>query len=97
MSKLRENSIGANGAKKMVIKPFKVQPKIPENFESQTWEKLKESVGAVYSKNSSALSKEELYRVILVMFFFFFFFGFLFCISCYFFKSLVGCGRFVHS
>ena len=27
--------------KKLVIKPFKVKPKVPENFESMTWMKLK--------------------------------------------------------
>lgn len=32
---------GEKGKKKMVIRPFKVQPKVPENFEDITWEKLK--------------------------------------------------------
>jgi hypothetical protein len=49
--------------RKMVIKPFKVQPKLPENFENETWEKLKIAVSNVYNKNASILSKEELYRV----------------------------------
>lgn len=31
---------GGDKRKKMVIKPFKVQPKLPENFEDDTWEKL---------------------------------------------------------
>lgn len=32
---------GGDKRKKMVIKPFKVQPKLPDNFEDDTWEKLK--------------------------------------------------------
>lgn len=47
----------------MVIKPFKVAPKLPENFGSETWDKLKAALDAVYSKSSSFISKEELYRV----------------------------------
>lgn len=47
----------------MVIKPFKVQPKIPENFFDETWIKLKTALDAVYNKNSVSVSKEELYRV----------------------------------
>ena len=54
---------GLNGVKKMVIKPFKVAPKIPENFGLETWDKLKAALNAVYSKSSTLLSKEELYRV----------------------------------
>lgn len=54
---------GGGAPRKMVIKPFKVQPKLPENFESATWEKLKQAIGSVYNKNASLLSKEELYRV----------------------------------
>ena len=47
----------------MVIKPFKVAPKIPENFGMETWEKLKAALNAVYSKSTSFISKEELYRI----------------------------------
>jgi hypothetical protein len=52
-----------NGVRKMVIKPFKTQPKIPENYEQSTWEKLAVAVRAVNSKVAVAISKEELYRV----------------------------------
>lgn len=52
-----------NGARKMIIKPFKKQPKIPDNFEQSTWEKLAVAVRAVNSKVAVAISKEELYRV----------------------------------
>jgi hypothetical protein len=52
-----------NGVRKMVIKPFKTQPKIHENYEQSTWEKLAVAVRAVNSKVAVAISKEELYRV----------------------------------
>ena len=49
--------------KKLVIKPFKNQPKLPENYEEITWLKLKAAVNAVHAKQSAHLSKEELYKV----------------------------------
>ena len=49
--------------KKMVIKPFKTQPKLPENYEDMTWGKLALAVRAVNSKVGVSISKEELYRV----------------------------------
>lgn len=55
---------GKLGAKKMVIKPFKVQPKVAENFGMETWQKLKSALTAVYSKQTTNLSKEELYRAV---------------------------------
>jgi cullin-4 len=50
--------------RKLVIKPFKVQPKLPENFFQETWAKLQSALHAVYSKNASSISKEELYRAV---------------------------------
>lgn len=50
-------------SKKLVIKPFAVQPKLPQNFFEETWAKLRDAIVAIYAKNASALSKEELYRV----------------------------------
>src|SRR6056297_66681 len=63
------NNRGNNGAaggsnKKMVIRPFKVQPKQPENFEDATWEVLRQAVVAVQSKTAVAISYEELYRAV---------------------------------
>lgn len=49
----------------MVIRPFKVAPKVPDNFGMETWDKLKTALDAVYSKSTSLLSKEVLYRVCL--------------------------------
>jgi len=48
----------------MVIKPFKVAPKVPDNFGMETWDKLKTALDAVYSKSTSLLSKEVLYRAV---------------------------------
>jgi cullin-4 len=62
----RSNNMGGpnKGIKQLVIKPFKTQPKLPINFENDTWEKLKSALIAVHSKTSTIISKEELYRVI---------------------------------
>lgn len=54
----------APGVRKLVIKPFKVQPKLPENFFAETWAKLQSAIQAVYLKSASAISKEELYRAV---------------------------------
>lgn len=62
------SAAGAGGApaakKKMVIKPFKVQPKLPENFEDATWAQLREAVVAVQEKRPVLASREELYRAV---------------------------------
>jgi len=49
--------------KKLVIKPLKLKPQLPENFEATTWAKLRDSVDAVFTKRPVACSLEELYRV----------------------------------
>eukprot|EP00981_Chlorochromonas_danica_P009634 scaffold2798_cov160-Ochromonas_danica.AAC.3 len=64
MSHSDDRTASTNGARKLVIKPFKVQPKLPENFWDESWDKLQAAVGAVYLKNSSTISKEELYRTV---------------------------------
>eukprot|EP00753_Platysulcus_tardus_P021034 PLAT8591.1.p1 GENE.PLAT8591.1~~PLAT8591.1.p1 ORF type:complete len:738 (+),score=309.97 PLAT8591.1:37-2250(+) len=48
--------------KKMVIKPFKVKPKLPADFEERTWAELLTAVRAVHSKLPISASREELYR-----------------------------------
>lgn len=45
-------------------KSLQVQPKPPENFEDDTWEKLKKAVAAVEGKRPIATSREELYRAV---------------------------------
>ncbi|KAF8822702.1 cullin family protein [Cardiosporidium cionae] len=39
----------------MTIKPFKVQPKLPENFESSTWTSLETFIDAIFDKTSTQL------------------------------------------
>lgn len=41
-----------------------VQPKLPENFEDDTWEKLQRAVVAVQTQQPIATSREELYRAV---------------------------------
>ena len=58
------SSGSGNAPKKMVIKPFKSQPKLPPNYEQDTWAKLEAALKAVNSKVGIAISKEELYRAV---------------------------------
>lgn len=50
--------------KRIVIKAFKAKPKLPENFEQNTFAKLKDAVAAVHEKRSVNCSLEELYRAV---------------------------------
>ncbi|CAK9867204.1 unnamed protein product [Sphagnum jensenii] len=50
--------------KKLVIKPFKDKPKLPNNFEEVTWVKIKEAVTAIHLKQPISGSLEELYRAV---------------------------------
>jgi len=62
---IRSGGTGAAGVpRKMVIKPFKVAPKVKEGFSDEMWSKLKTALLAVYSKSSTLISKEELYRAV---------------------------------
>eukprot|EP00270_Netrium_digitus_P009725 TRINITY_DN2975_c0_g1_i1.p1 TRINITY_DN2975_c0_g1~~TRINITY_DN2975_c0_g1_i1.p1 ORF type:complete len:809 (+),score=234.88 TRINITY_DN2975_c0_g1_i1:93-2429(+) len=51
-------------AKRLVIKPFKERPKLPENFEELTWKKIRDAVRAIHTKQTVACSLEELYRAV---------------------------------
>lgn len=51
-------------AKKLIIKNFKETPKLPENYQEKTWEKLKEAVVAIQSSKSIQYSLEELYQAV---------------------------------
>ena len=55
---------GFGGRPKMVIKPFKSQPKLPADFEQRTWQTLQAAVQAVFLHKAAAQSKEELYRAV---------------------------------
>lgn len=57
--------------KKLVIKTLANKPKLPENFEHETWLKLQKAVSAIQSNQSVEYSLEELFQV----FFFFFFYS----------------------
>ncbi|MEW5312866.1 MAG: hypothetical protein WDW38_004466 [Sanguina aurantia] len=50
--------------KKLVIKPLKVKPELPTNFEDVTWAKLQASVQAVHCKLPVSFSLEELYAAV---------------------------------
>jgi len=51
-------------AKKLVIKNFKEKPKLPENYQQDTWEKLKEAVAAIHNSTAIRYSLEELYQAV---------------------------------
>ena len=60
----RPSGTGNGSKKKMVIKPFKSLPKLPPNFEADSWMKLQSAIQAVHNNSLIDISKEELYRVI---------------------------------
>lgn len=51
-------------AKKLVIKNFKEKPKLPDNYQEETWEKLKEAVVAIQTSKSIRYGREELYQAV---------------------------------
>ncbi|KAJ3414768.1 Cullin-4A [Chytridiales sp. JEL 0842] len=52
-------------SKKIVIKGFKVKPKVPDNFEEEIWDKLKRAVDSIHTSKAVPDSLEELYKVLL--------------------------------
>ena len=58
------SSSSAVPPRKLVIKPLKTKPKLPENFEDDTWAKLQAAVRAVHAKQAVRHSLEELYRAV---------------------------------
>jgi len=52
----------AGPVKKMVIKPFKEKPKLPDNFYENTWQRLSLAIDAVHHQEAVSFSQEELYR-----------------------------------
>lgn len=61
-SPLNANRPGA--AKKLVIKNFKDKPKLPENYQQNTWQKLEEAVEAIHNSHSIKSNLEELYQAV---------------------------------
>ena len=51
-------------AKKLVIKNFKEKPKLPENYQEETWKKLEEAVTAIHRSTAIQYSLEELYQAV---------------------------------
>ncbi|XP_063244252.1 cullin-4A [Bacillus rossius redtenbacheri] len=51
-------------ARKLVIKNFKDKPKLPDNFEEKTREKLKDAVMAILKSKPIRYSLEELYQAV---------------------------------
>eukprot|EP00735_Rhodelphis_limneticus_P013729 TRINITY_DN7685_c0_g1::TRINITY_DN7685_c0_g1_i1::g.18662::m.18662 TRINITY_DN7685_c0_g1::TRINITY_DN7685_c0_g1_i1::g.18662 ORF type:complete len:792 (-),score=204.80,sp/Q8LGH4/CUL4_ARATH/54.59/0.0,Cullin/PF00888.17/3.4e-161,Cullin_Nedd8/PF10557.4/2.1e+03,Cullin_Nedd8/PF10557.4/1.4e-26 TRINITY_DN7685_c0_g1_i1:237-2612(-) len=51
-----------NAPKKLVIKPFKTKPQLPENFEEDMWCKLRDAVLAIQTTQGVQYPQEELYR-----------------------------------
>lgn len=55
---------GSQPVKKLVIKNLKVAPKLPENFEDDTWVNLKKAIHAIHKKERTPHSLEELYKMV---------------------------------
>ena len=53
---------GNRPVKKIVIKNLKEKPKLPENYEEETWAKLRGAITAIQHKQPIEQSLEELYR-----------------------------------
>ncbi|KAJ1117586.1 hypothetical protein NDU88_005784 [Pleurodeles waltl] len=54
----------SGGSRKLIIKNFKAQPKIPDNYAQDTWQKLHEAVSAIESSTSINYDLEELYQAV---------------------------------
>lgn len=55
---------GFKQKKKMVIKSYKVQPKLPENYLDDTWKQLATAVGAVHRAEPMPVGFETLYKAV---------------------------------
>lgn len=51
-------------AKKLTIKNLKEKPRLPENYQEETWEKLSEAVIAIQTSRSIRYSLEDLYQAV---------------------------------
>jgi cullin-4 len=50
--------------KKLVIKNLKEKPSLPENYQEETWCKLRRAVHAIHTSSSINESLEELYKAV---------------------------------
>jgi len=57
-------NVKPGAAKKLVIKNLKEKPKLPDNYQEKTWEKLAEAVVAIQTSKSIEYSLEDLYQAV---------------------------------
>jgi len=50
--------------KKLVIRPLKLQPKLPDEFETTNWDRLQRAIHAVQEASPIACSLEQLYQAV---------------------------------
>ena len=55
---------GMKQKKKMVIKSYKVKPKLPENYLDETWKQLAQAVSAVHRAETMPVGFESLYKAV---------------------------------
>ena len=48
----------------MLLVIFSARPQLPENYQEQTWERLKEAVQAIHNSRPIKYSLEELYQAV---------------------------------
>ncbi|KAH6565116.1 hypothetical protein BASA61_009673 [Batrachochytrium salamandrivorans] len=56
------SSASKTQAKKLIIKSFRVKPRLPDNYEADTWERLRLAVDAIHKRIPIQDSLEELYK-----------------------------------
>ncbi|KAJ1338929.1 hypothetical protein BSLG_006564 [Batrachochytrium salamandrivorans] len=57
------SSASKTQAKKLIIKSFRVKPRLPDNYEADTWERLRLAVDAIHKRIPIQDSLEELYKI----------------------------------
>ncbi|XP_050438117.1 cullin-4B [Adelges cooleyi] len=57
-------ALKSNPAKKLVVKNLKEKPMLPDNYQEQTWKKLRESIIAIQTSTAIRYSMEELYQAV---------------------------------
>ncbi|ELT94808.1 hypothetical protein CAPTEDRAFT_227595 [Capitella teleta] len=57
-------NIKPGSAKKIVIKNLREKPKLPDNYQQETWGKLKGAVEAIHQSHAIQSSLEELYQAV---------------------------------
>lgn len=57
-------SLKTNPTKKLVVKNLKQKPILPDNYQEQTWKKLREAVIAIQTSTAIRYTMEELYQAV---------------------------------